>query len=266
MNNLHRELAPVSDLAWAGMEAEARRTFCEHVAGRRVVDVTGPVGLELAAVGTGDVSDLPSSGSGVQVRRRDAVPIVELRVPFTVSRQAVDGATRGAKNVDWQPVKDAARELAFAEDHIIVDGLAAAGIAGMRTISTYPPLPLPKEVCHYPATVVNALSTLRLGGVAGPYRLLLSAEVHTILMETADHGFPIRDHIDRVLGADGEIVWAPAIDGALVVSARGGDFELHLGQDASIGYLGHDSDTITLYIEESMTFQVHAAEAAVSLG
>jgi uncharacterized linocin/CFP29 family protein len=266
MNNLHRELAPISDVAWASMEAEGRRTFCEDIAGRRVVDVTGPAGLELAAVGTGHVSDLPSSGTAVRVRRRDAVPIVELRVTFAISRQAVDDVTRGAKNVDWQPVKDAARELAFAEDRIIVDGLAAAGIDGMRSNLIYPPLPLPKEVCHYPATVANALSTLRLGGVAGPYRLLLSAEVHTILMETADHGYPIRDHIERVLGDDGEIVWAPAIDGALVVSTRGGDFELHLGQDTSIGYLGHDSDTIKLYIEESMTFQVHAAEAAVALG
>ena len=265
MNNLYRQLAPISDAAWADMEAEARRTFCEHVAGRRVVDVSGPAGLELAAVGTGHVSDLSSSGSGVRVRRRDSVPVVELRVPFTVSRQAVDDVTRGAKNVDWQPVKDAAKELAFAEDRIIVDGLVPAGIGGMRTMLTAPPLPLPTEVSHYPATVASALSTLRLGGVAGPYRLLLSAEVHTLLVETADHGYPIRDHIERVLGDDGEIVWAPAIDGALVVSARGGDFELHLGQDASIGYLGHDGDTVELYIEESMTFQVHAAEAAVTL-
>ena len=42
MNNLHRELAPVSDAAWASIEAEARRTFERHVAGRRVVDVPDP--------------------------------------------------------------------------------------------------------------------------------------------------------------------------------------------------------------------------------
>ena len=219
MNNLHRELAPISDVAWAGMEAEARRTFCEHIAGRRVVDVTEPAGLELAAVGTGHASDLPSSGGGVRIRRRDAVPVVELRVPFTVSRRAVDEATRGAKNVDWEPVKEAARELAFAEDRIIVDGLAAAGIHGIRT---HPPRTSPTEVRDYPATIARALSALRLAAVAGPYRLLLSAPLHTLVMETADHGYPIRDHIARVLGSDGEIVWAPAIDGALAVSARGG--------------------------------------------
>ena len=33
MNNLHRELAPISDAAWADIEEEARRTFEQHVAG-----------------------------------------------------------------------------------------------------------------------------------------------------------------------------------------------------------------------------------------
>ena len=44
MNNLHRELAPISDAAWANIEEEARRTFEQHVAARRVVDLTGPEG------------------------------------------------------------------------------------------------------------------------------------------------------------------------------------------------------------------------------
>jgi uncharacterized linocin/CFP29 family protein len=123
---------------------------------------------------------------------------------------------------------------------------------------------LPKEVCHYPATIAKALSTPRRGGVAGPYPLLQSAEVHSILMETADHGYPIRDHIARVLGGRRRDHLGPGNRRRLVVSARGGDFELHLGQDASIGYLGHDSDTIKLHIEGSMTCQAHTAEAAVT--
>jgi uncharacterized linocin/CFP29 family protein len=63
----------------------------------------------------------------------------------------------------------------------------------------------------------------------------------------------------------GEIIWAPAIDGALVLSTRGGDYELHLGQDLSIGYESHDATSVELYFQESMTFLVHTAEAAVTL-
>jgi uncharacterized linocin/CFP29 family protein len=74
----------------------------------------------------------------------------------------------------------------------------------------------------------------------------------------------IREHIARVV--DGEIIWAPAIDGAFLLSGRGGDYELRLGQDLSIGYLTHDSDAVQLYFEESFTFLVYTTEASVALG
>ena len=47
MNNLHRELAPISDAAWAQIEEEASRTLKRYLAGRRVVDVHGPGGTAL---------------------------------------------------------------------------------------------------------------------------------------------------------------------------------------------------------------------------
>ena len=40
MNNLHRQLAPISDAAWSEIEEEAKRSFRRNIAGRRVVDVT----------------------------------------------------------------------------------------------------------------------------------------------------------------------------------------------------------------------------------
>lgn len=42
MNNLYRELAPITEAAWAEIELEASRTFKRHIAGRRVVDVSAP--------------------------------------------------------------------------------------------------------------------------------------------------------------------------------------------------------------------------------
>jgi uncharacterized linocin/CFP29 family protein len=263
MNNLHRELAPVSAAAWAGIEEEARRTFTRHLAARRVVDVVGPAGPELSAVGTGHLRDIDAPGEGIVARARLAQPVVELRVPFTVSRQAVDDVERGAQDSDWQPVKDAARRLAFAEDRAVFEGYAAAGIEGIRARASNPPLALPAEVRDYPNTVSQAVSALRLAGVSGPYSLLLSADAYTAVSETSDHGYPIREHLARVL--DGDIIWAPAIDGAFLLSTRGGDFALHLGQDTAIGYLSHDADTVSLYLQETLTFTVYTDEAAVAL-
>jgi len=264
VNNLYRELAPISEAAWADIETEARRTFSRHVAARRVVDVLGPSGEELSAVGTGHLSELAAPAEGVRARSRVVQPIVEFRIPFVVDRQAVDDVERGAKDSDWQPVKDAAKALAFAEDRAILDGYAAANIVGLRPGSTNARIALPDDVREYPNAVAQAITSLRLAGVDGPYSLLLSAEAYTAVAETSDHGYPIHEHIARVL-RDGEIVWAPAIDGAVVLSTRGGDYELHLGQDVSIGYLSHDATSIELYLQESLTFLVQTGEASVNL-
>jgi uncharacterized linocin/CFP29 family protein len=262
MNNLHRELAPISDAAWAEIDSEARRTFVRNLAGRRVVNVIGPAGPTLSAVGTGHVDALDTSAGGVIVRQRRAQHVIELRAPFSVTRQAVDDVERGAKDSDWQPVKDAAKQIAFTEDHAVVHGSGAAGILGIAPSSSHPSPPWPSDARRVPDAVAHAVSALRLAGVGGPYSLLLSAEFHTAIAEATDHGYPIRDHLTRLLH-DGEIIWAPAIDGALLLSTRGGDYELHLGQDLSLGYLSHDADRIQLYLQESLTFLAITAESSV---
>jgi uncharacterized linocin/CFP29 family protein len=263
MNNLYRELAPISAAAWAEIEEEAARTFKRHVAGRRVVDVQGPGGPALAAAGTGHLRDIEPPADGVIARARESQPIIELRVPFTVDRQAVDDVERGAKDSDWQPVKDAARNIAFAEDRAVFEGYAAAGIAGIRKSSSNPALALPSDALAYPNIIAQAVSSLRLAGVNGPYAVLLSADAYTLVTETSDHGYPIHEHVARVV--DGEIIWAPAIDGAFVLSTRGGDYELVFGEDLSIGYLAHDATSIELYFQESLTFCAYTSEAAVAL-
>jgi uncharacterized linocin/CFP29 family protein len=263
MNNLHRELAPVSDAAWASIEEEAKRTFTRHVAGRRVIDVSGPDGLTLAGVGTGRVTAIDAPGDGITAGLREWRPVVELRVPFTLDRSEIDDVERGSLDPDWQPVKDAARAIAFAEDRAIFDGYAAARITGVRESSSNTALTLPSEVREYPDVVSQAVSALRLAGVDGPYSLLLSADAYTAVSETSDHGYPIRDHLARLVS--GEIIWAPAISGALVLTGRGGDYELRLGQELSIGYASHDATRVELYFTESFTFAAYTAEASVSI-
>lgn len=263
MNNLHRELAPISDAAWAQIEEEARRTFIQWLAGRRVVDVEGPAGVELSAIGTGHLRRLDEPTEGVTARQRQVQLVVELRTPFTVSRAAVDDVERGAKDADWQPVKEAAQKAAEAEDRTIFHGFPDAGISGITTVSSHPALALPSDPKDIPDAVARALRALRLAGVGGPYALLLSADLYTTVLEETDHGYPIRDHLTRLV--DGEILWAPALDGAILLSTRGGDYTLHLGQDLSVGYLSHDAERVELYLEESFTFLPHTAETGIAL-
>jgi uncharacterized linocin/CFP29 family protein len=263
MDNLYRELAPVSTAAWADLEEEARRTFKRHIAGRRIVDVSPPGGETLAAVGTGHMDPVSGPGDGVQAQLRQAQPIVELRVPFTLERAEVDSVERGAQDADWQPVKEAARQMAYAEDQAIFDGYPAAKIEGLRGSASLSPIELPADPADYPDAISRALGALRLAGDGGPYTLALGADAYTMADEAADDGYPIRNRIARIV--DGEIIWAPAVKGGFLLSTRGGDFELALGQDLSIGYLSHDASTVELYLQETLTFVVYTTEAVVPL-
>lgn len=262
-NILHRELAPITDGAWAEIEEEARRTFKRNVAGRRVVDVVGPQGLELAAVGTGHLETIDAPADGVRARLRTTRPVVELRVPFTVTRDAVDDVERGSQDSDWDPVKTAAKTIALNEDRAIFEGYPAARITGVKEASSHPAGTLPSDPLLAPNALAQALSALRLEGVEGPYSILLDADAFTAVSETSDHGYPIKEHLRRLI--DGEIIWAPGVDGAVVLSTRGGDCAMHIGQDLSIGYHSHDSENIELYLTESLTFAMYSEEAAVTL-
>jgi len=263
MNNLYRELAPISDGAWAQIEEETARTFKRYVAGRRVLDVLGPKGADLSAIGTGHLRPIDSPREGVLARLREVKAVVELRVPFELDRQAIDDVERGANDSDWQPAKDAARQIAFAEDSAVFDGYAAAGIVGIRQGTSNPKPALPSDVLQYPDAIAQALSQLRLVGVNGPYSVLLGADAYTALAETSDHGYPVLEHVKRLV--DDKIIWAPAIEGAFVLTTRGGDFELDIGQDVSIGYVSHTDTTVRLYLQESLTFLLLTTEAAVAL-
>src|SRR5271156_2225109 len=263
MNNLHRELAPISDLAWAQIEEEAERTLKRYLAGRRVVDVKGPGGVMLSAVGTGHLSELTAPAAGILARQRQVKAMVELRAPFQLDRQAIDDVARGANDSDWQPLKDAAKRIAFAEDRAIFDGYPGAGIEGIRQGTSNPVTALPGKVVDYPNAVAEALSQLRLVGVNGPYSVVMGADAYTALSEASDHGYPVIQHIQRLVNE--EIIWAPAIAGAFVLTTRGGDFELTIGQDVSIGYLNHSDAAVSLYLQETLTFLLLTAEAAVAL-
>jgi uncharacterized linocin/CFP29 family protein len=263
MNNLHRELAPVADAAWAQIEEEASRTLKRYLAARRVVDVEGPAGTMLSAVGTGHLRDIAAPGDGIIARQREVKPLVELRVPFELERQMIDDVERGSNDSDWQPVKDAAKKIAFAEDGAIFEGYPAGGIQGIRQGASNPAVDLPADVANYPDAIAHALSELRLVGVNGPYSVVLGAEPYTLVAEARDHGYPVLQHIHRLV--ETEIIWAPAISGGFVLTTRGGDFDLHLGQDFSIGYLSHTDSIVRLYLQETFTFLFLTSEAAVAL-
>lgn len=264
MNHLLRELAPVSEAAWAEIGDEATRTLKHFLTARRLVDFSGPHGWEHEVAPRAHINDVGTAPDGVRARIRDVQPLLEFRAEFELQRSELDAIDRGARDADLDPIRDAARRLALAEDTTVFHGNEGAHIAGIAAASPHQPLEISDNYGEYPSTVARAVATLQFAGVAGPYAVALGPRCYTGVVETTElGGYPVLEHLRLITG--GPVLWAPAVDGAVVLSQRGGDFELTVGQDPALGYLSHDTDTVSLYVEESFTFQVLTPEAAVHL-
>jgi uncharacterized linocin/CFP29 family protein len=264
MNHLLRELAPVSDTAWSAIEEEAATRLRAFLAARKLVDFTGPLGWTTSAVNLGRVSapdDAPADG--VQARVREVLPLVELRTPFELSRDVIEEVDRGAPDPNLDAVVEAAQRAALAEDRAVLHGYAASGIVGITDATPHEPLATPDDYEQFPTAIARAIAVLRDAGVGGPYALALGPQPYTNVIETTYGGYPVLNHVRLLL--DGPVVWAPAVACAVVLSVRGGDFELTVGEDLSVGYLAHDAERVQLYLEESLTFRALTPEAAVEL-
>ncbi|MDQ4119392.1 MAG: bacteriocin family protein [Actinomycetota bacterium] len=269
-DHLLREKAPIPELAWKAVDDEARERLTPQLTGRRLADWTGTAGWQASSVDLGRSKrlDAPPPGvkvDGVTTRLRQVQPLAEFRVPFAVSRDEIDDLQRGSKDPEFDDLARAAREAAVIENRSIFHGWPEAGISGICEVSPYDSLHLGDDTERYPDVVARAVDQLRRNGIEGPYAMAIDPERYTRIVETAERGGHLLfEHLSRILG--GQILRAPGLDGALVVSQRGGDFLLDVGQDLAIGYTDHDADEVHLYLEESFTFRVVEPDSTVTLG
>ena len=264
MDLLKRNLAPILPEAWKVIDEEARRVLKLNLAGRKLVDFSGPHGWNFAAVSTGRLQILPDHPmKDVSVGLRTVAPLIEVRTPMVLDIMEMDSIARGAVNPDLEPIVQAAERMARLEDQAIFHGYPAAGIAGIVESSPHTPLEV-RSIEDWPRALVAAKEVLRAAGVDGPYALALGPRAYDELSAASEDGYPLRKRIERTL-IDGPFVWAPALAGAVLLSTRGGDFELTVGQDLSIGYAYHEKHQVELYLTESFTFRVLEPKAAIWL-
>jgi uncharacterized linocin/CFP29 family protein len=263
MNHLLRDKAPITDAAWGEIEDEAKRTLEHFLAGRKLIDISDPKGWAHAGEPTGRADDVGALQDGaVEARNRVVQPMTELRSRFELSRRDLDAIDRGACDADLDAVIAAARAAALAEDEMIFHG--AAGCPGLSGASPHEPVEISNDYDRYPRFVAKAMARLQDAGVGGPFAIALGPRCYTGVVEESEMGgYPVLEHLRLILG--GPVVRAQAVNGAIVVSQRGGDFELISGEDLSIGYLDHDADNVRLYIEESIAVRIWSPEAAIHL-
>ncbi len=262
---LRRSMAPIVDEAWDEIESEAKQIFKHYLVARTLVNFDGPHGWEYAAVNTGRLDIAKNTAKdGVEWGARIVQPLIEIRSPFTLDQFELDNIERGCDDVDLEPLQKTAVQVARFEDDTIFNGFDQGGIQGIIPSLEHDPLSIPTNASEYPKRIMEAVNQLDLAGVNGPYTLVLGEEEYQSLMQLdCQPNYPIQKLVKDHIG--GDIICSPVLQGGLLLSTRGGDFELTVGQDLSIGYAIHDKKNIELYITESFTFRVLDPAAAIAL-
>lgn len=253
MDILRKSLAPISDHAWDEINDTALEVLTSVLSARKFVDVEGPKGWDFAALSTGRIQVPKDQKSAVKYGVHQVLPLVEARIPFELNIWELDNVARGAEDIDLDALEDAAREIAKFEENAIYEGFKAANIQGLKSCDEYDTPAFPENGEEIIGAVANVLSQFKANSIEGPYSLILSQEKWQ-KVNSYIKGYPLRKQLENLLG--GSIIMAPNIKDAYIVSERGGDFKMVIGQDLSIGYESHNSKTVQLYFTESFTFQI----------
>jgi uncharacterized linocin/CFP29 family protein len=263
MDFLKRELAPIVEQAWSEIERQAVRVLEANLSARRVVDFVGPKGFDYSSVNLGKLEPKDEAASeGVRYGIRKVLPLAEVRVPFELNVWDLDNLSRGAADLDLEPLVQAALRLAQFEERVVYHGFAPAGFEGLAHAAGTHTAELGGEARDYPDAVASATIALADRGVGGPYALVLGPVPYRKAQSDVSVYSP-KQRIEKMIG--GPVLLSPVLEGGFLVSLRGGDFELTVGQDASIGYQHHDSKHVSLYLTETLAFRVIDPEAVVLL-
>jgi uncharacterized linocin/CFP29 family protein len=263
MNHLQRDLAPISDAGWDVIDDEAKSRLPTYLAARKLVDFAGPHGWTHSATNLGRVTEIAGPSEGVSALQRRVLPMVELRTEFKVSRTELDDVDRGTSSPDLEELDQAIHQIALGENVTVFHGHEAAGFQGITEATSHEPVVV-EDIAKAPDAVARGVHALRQAGIGGPYGLAICPDMYTSIVESTEYGGELLlDHLRKILG--GPLVWAPGIEGGVILSLRGGDFKIECGQDLSIGYLDHDADVVRLYLEESLNFRVLEPDAAVAV-
>lgn len=260
MDILRKSLAPITDAAWQEINDTARDVLSSVLSARRFMDIEGPKGWDFAALPTGRIQVPKGQKGPVKYGIHQVLPLVEARIPFELDVWELDNVARGAADIELGPLEDAARKIAQFEENTLYDGFEPANIAGLKKSSAYDAVVFPEEGEEITGAVSLALSKLKEHSIEGPYSLVLNTE-RWQKVNSFIRGYPLRKQLESLLG--GSIIMAPYIQDAYLVSERGGDFKMVVGQDLSIGYESHNSKTVQLYLTESFTAQVIEPAAVI---
>jgi uncharacterized linocin/CFP29 family protein len=266
MDILKRELAPIPAEAWAEIDAQATRSLKAILSARRVIDLNGPMGPDFPGVPEGRL-DFPDNQpeDGLSYGIHKVHHLVETRIPFTLAIQEMDNAVRGAKDIDLANLEEAAKTIALFEEKVVYHGLPDANIRGLKQCQGQECLSIGAAPEQLLEAIAEGLTAFAGRSVEGPFAFVVGPKLWS-RMSAHFQGYPVKMQAENILG--GQVLLSPYLSDAFeneayMISQRGGDFEIILGNDLSIGYERHDPETVTLYFTSSFTFRILDAAGVI---
>lgn len=249
---LYRELAPVSQEVWEEMEETLMDVFKTYLSARRVVKVVGPKGRDYNVITEGRL-DKTEEESNICYSNYKVIPLTEARVEFEMGRWELDNITRGAKDIDYEPLEEAAKQIALFEDNAVYNGLEKARIKGLIESAETAEIEFGNDANSMLDSILKGLVKLRKVYQEGPFTLVVGEEIYKRIL-TQGSNYPLERRIEDLIGS--KIVYSHVLDGALLIPYDHDDLELTIGQDLSLGYQANDNKRVRFFISESFAFRV----------
>lgn len=249
---LYRNLAPISNEAWKEIDERAEDVLKSYLSARKVVRVNGPKGLDYNVITEGRLTNIDEV-DGVSYGNYQVLPLLESRIEFEMGRWELDNISRGAKDIEYEPLEKAMKSLALFEENAVYNSLEQAIIHGIDESAENETIIFGEQPMEIMEAIAKGLVELRKAYVEGPYTLVVNQEAYEriISKETA---YPLDRRIEKLIG--GKIVFSHVVKGAYLLPFDHEDLELTIGRDFAIGYQSHDSKTVRFFATESFTFRV----------
>jgi len=261
MEVLNQSNIPFGTAVWNTIESEISSYLTKRLTLRSVVDFKSEYTFETDAIPTKNVASIASQ-DGLEVFTREPIKMMEIKKSFTIPTSVIEDIKRDKPDFDTKVMMEAANSFAKVENETILSGQSAANIEGI--LSGVENTLEAKEGKDILKAVAKSLGIFNANFVDGTFKLVISSATMATLYTESFDGMSLKSKLDEILGA-GAIVINQDIgdDKALVISQRGGDFELYSGMDVSLGFEKETSEGVELFLMQTFAFRSIAPEAAV---
>lgn len=249
---LYRELAPISNEVWQEIDERAKEVLLSYLSARKAVRVNGPKGLDYNVITEGRLTNIQDTGD-ICYGNYKIIPLTETRVEFEMDRWELDNISRGARDIDYEPLEKAMKDIALFEENAIYNGLEKASIKGIKNSFEGQEIEFGNDPNSIMESITKGLVQLRKVFLEGPFVLVVNEEAYLRIL-SKETAYPLDERIEKLIG--GKIIFSHVIEGAYLLPYDHEDLELTIGQDFAIGYQTHTDEKVRFFAMESFTFRV----------